>query len=82
MRACHAMLETMRTLSLVLTAAVALVACGPADSRSDASPISLGEVASSFALLDVNPASPRYGQRVSPPDYVGRVSAWYFGHST
>lgn len=35
-----------------------------------------------FALEDVNPESPRYGELVSPRDYIGQVSAWYFGHST
>jgi hypothetical protein len=35
-----------------------------------------------FSLPDVNPNSPRSGQRVSPHDYDGRVTAWYFTHST
>lgn len=35
-----------------------------------------------FGLLDVNPSSPRADQIVSPRDYLGSVSAWYFGHST
>jgi hypothetical protein len=35
-----------------------------------------------FSLLDVNPTSERSGQMVSPTDYVGSVSGWYFGHST
>ena len=35
-----------------------------------------------FALLDVNPTSATYNQTVSPRDYLGQVSAWYFGHST
>ena len=35
-----------------------------------------------FGLLDVNPTSPRADQIVSPRDYLGSVSAWYFGHST
>ena len=35
-----------------------------------------------FGLLDVNPTSPTAGQVVSPRDYLGSVSAWYFGHST
>jgi hypothetical protein len=32
-----------------------------------------------FALADVNPASPSYAQQVSPRDYLGKISAWYFG---
>jgi hypothetical protein len=35
-----------------------------------------------FSLPDVNPASPRAGTNVSPRDYEGQVSAWYFGHAT
>ncbi|MCC6557716.1 MAG: hypothetical protein IT372_32595 [Polyangiaceae bacterium] len=35
-----------------------------------------------FSLMDVNPASARYDQPVSPRDYLMRVSAWYFGHAT
>lgn len=34
-----------------------------------------------FTLADVNPASPTYDQQVSPRDYLGKVSAWYFGHA-
>jgi hypothetical protein len=35
-----------------------------------------------FAIADVNPNSATSGQTISPRDYVGSVSAWYFGHST
>jgi hypothetical protein len=35
-----------------------------------------------FAALDVNPTSSRLGEVISPRDYLGSVSAWYFGHST
>lgn len=35
-----------------------------------------------FSLVDVNPSSMSSGQPVSPRDYLLRVSAWYFGHST
>jgi hypothetical protein len=35
-----------------------------------------------FDLVDVNPASERAGQVVSPRDYLGKVSAWYFGAAT
>ena len=35
-----------------------------------------------FLLTDVNETSPRFGLGVSPRDYLGGVSAWYFGHST
>ncbi len=35
-----------------------------------------------FSLEDVNPTSATYEEFVSPRDYLGRISAWYFGHST
>lgn len=35
-----------------------------------------------FSLLDVNVNSARHGDLVSPVDYRGTVSGWYFGHST
>jgi hypothetical protein len=35
-----------------------------------------------FGLMDLNPTSPTYNQSVSPRDYLGEVSAWYFGHAT
>jgi hypothetical protein len=37
---------------------------------------------SDFALADINPESPRYQQNISPRQYLGKISAWYFGHST
>jgi hypothetical protein len=42
---------------------------------SDATPLP------DFALSDVNPAT-NPGRPVSPRDYLGQVSAWYFIHST
>lgn len=45
-----------------------------------------GEVATSqvadFHLLDVNETSSTFGQRISPRDYLGQVTGWYFGHAT
>lgn len=35
-----------------------------------------------FSLLDVNPTSPTFGTMVSPSDFAGQVSAYYFFHST
>ncbi len=37
---------------------------------------------SDFSATDSNPASLRFQEGVSPRDYLGGVSAWYFGHST
>ncbi len=35
-----------------------------------------------FSLEDVNPDSALFGELVSPRDYLGTVSVWYFGHAT
>jgi hypothetical protein len=35
-----------------------------------------------FLLPDVNTNSSTFGADVSPRDYLGRISAWYFGHAT
>jgi len=35
-----------------------------------------------FSLPDVNPNSATFGRDVSPRDFLGRTSAWYFGHAT
>jgi hypothetical protein len=35
-----------------------------------------------FHLLDVNESSATFNQRVSPRDYLGQVTGWYFGHAT
>ncbi len=35
-----------------------------------------------FSLKDFNPNSARYFEDVSPRDYLGQVSAWYFGSAT
>ena len=35
-----------------------------------------------FALVDVNPSSETFNQNVSPRDFMGEVSVYYFTHST
>jgi len=37
---------------------------------------------SDFSLVDVNPNSITSGQEVSPRQFLGKISAWYFGHAT
>ncbi len=39
-------------------------------------------IANNEALLDVNLTSATYNSYILHRDYLGRVSAWYFGHST
>ena len=35
-----------------------------------------------FGLMDVNTTSATYQDVISPRDYLGQVTGWYFGHST
>ncbi len=35
-----------------------------------------------FSLEDTNPTSATFGQSISPRDYMGEASAWYFGHAS
>ena len=35
-----------------------------------------------FSLTDGNPNSATYNHSISPRDYLGQTSVWYFGHST
>jgi hypothetical protein len=41
-----------------------------------------GNVMPDFSLQDVNPNSATTGQQISPRQFVGQISAWYFGHAT
>lgn len=56
--------------------ALLLAACGGEQT------LEIGEPAPDFSLVDVNPGSVSYEERVSPRDELGQVSAWYFGHAT
>lgn len=40
------------------------------------------QMAPDFALEDVNDTSTTHTMDVSPRDYIGKVSGWYFGDAT
>jgi hypothetical protein len=42
----------------------------------------VAETVADFQLEDVNPSSATNGQLVSPRDFQGMISGWYFGRST
>jgi len=72
---------TRRTLGL----AVVLLCAALASACKDASPTATNDgpvMAANFSLEDLNDSSKTSGQAISPRDYLGSVSAWYFGHST
>ena len=41
-----------------------------------------GEPVADFSLVDTNATSDTYEQLVSPGDFAGQISGWYFGHAT
>ena len=57
--------------------ALAVGACGDDDDDTNNPPPE--GVVPDFALRDVNPASTTHDEDVSPRDYLGGVSAYYFG---
>ena len=62
--------------------ALLLAACGGSSSTLPSGNVDVGLVAPDFLLEDVNAASPTTAEDVSPRDYLGKVSAYYFGHAT
>ena len=69
------------TLRGVPALLVVLIAFGCGEDSTTA-PIAPGTRVPDFSLPDVNPNSPTACTDVSPRDYEGKVSAWYFGHAT
>jgi hypothetical protein len=68
-------------VAVSVTVAV-LLGCGTPTGTTDGGPLPPAAGLADFSLVDVNPASPTSGRNVSPHDFDGRVSAWYFGHSS
>jgi hypothetical protein len=66
----------------VLVGSLLALGCGAASQPDGGSLADASVPQPDFSLLDVNPASASAGHSVSPRDYQGRVSAWYFGHSS
>ncbi len=74
-------IATWRRFSVVLV----LGCAGFASACKDDSPTANHDgpvMAADFSLEDLNDSSQTYQQAISPRDYLGSVSAWYFGHST
>lgn len=73
-------------LAVLAFVALAVLPMGCSDDGSEKTilePTTLPEdAAPDFAILDINPDSPRHDEMVSPRDYVGHISAYYFGHAT
>lgn len=74
MKAMKSLAGAIGTLGFVLAA----LAGGCSDDESNGP----SGLVPDFSLPDVNPNSATFDSTISPRDYLGRVSAWYFGHST
>ena len=61
----------------LLTAALLLTGC-----KDDNPTAPITNPVSDFTVVDANPNSDTFEQSVSPRDYLKKVSAWYFGHTT
>ena len=68
---------------LLFLAPLAFLACGGgggSDSSGSTDP-QTWTLAPDFSLLDVNPTSSTHNQLVSPGDFIGKITAWYFGNA-
>ena len=65
----------------LLVAAVLLMGC-PHGTVSNGNDHPSADAMPDFSLPDNNPNSSRFNQGVSPRDYLGDISVWYFGHAT
>lgn len=68
--------DTVAEVSTAGGLAATAVASDQAEGELGANPVP------DFSLTDVNPNSATYNQTVSPRQYLGKITAWYFGHST
>ena len=66
----------------LLVAALVLLLGGCNDDKPTKPLENTGGVVPDFKILDVNPNSSAYGDSVSPREYLGQISCWYFGHAT
>jgi hypothetical protein len=72
----------MKRLSVVLFSAAVVFACSaPPVPTTDAGMLA-GTPVPGFSLTDVNPASSTRGQALSLGSFAGKVTGWYFGHSS
>ncbi len=67
--------------ALILLGVIVLFAACGKDDKPTGPPLP-GDAVADFLLPDVNPGSPTYNHNVSPRDYRGKISAWYFGNAT
>jgi hypothetical protein len=70
-------------VSALLSSGLLLLMLGCSDDGTGpATPMVPAGVMPDFSLLDVNPESPTQDQPVSPRQFLGSISAYYFGSAT
>jgi hypothetical protein len=72
-------------LVLPLLSGLVFAACGQTSAQTPTLPDGNSMVMGlepEFRLEDVNTSSERYGDGVSPRDYLQKVTGWYFGWAT
>ena len=72
-------MSSHRTAFLAALLLLSLVACG---GKKDPVRPPADQPAPDFSLIDANPASATAGTYVSPQQYRGKITAWYFGFAT
>jgi len=68
--------------AILLAGAAALPACGGGCCDGPAAAGPVPQQVPAFSLVDVNDTSRTHQESLSPRDYAGWISVWYFGHST
>jgi hypothetical protein len=66
--------------ALLMLLAIAGFGCDDSDKSTD--PDVVGEAAPDFTLADRNPNSATFEQPISPRNYNGEISCWYFAAAT
>ena len=72
----------MFDLRRLAAAALLLAALAGCNDHKDPTRPPADQAAPDFSLVDQNPNSATAGKAVSPRQFQGKVSAWYFGHAT
>lgn len=67
-------LQIVGSMKRAIVLCLVMLGCAPQ--------IDAGAKVPAFTLEDVNPNSATHGQQVGPATFEGKVSGWYFGHSS
>jgi hypothetical protein len=77
-----AALRLTRALTIAAFSLLLFAGCDDSKKSTDPSDDNTGELMPDFSIQDVNPNSATHDQTISPRQYIGGISCWYFGHAT